>query len=96
VLAYPKFDLNDEEIEGLLRDELLPFLITVRPRRRLSVVRRDPDDDKFLECAVAGKARYLVTGDRALREIGRFRRVTITTVGSLLRDLEAGATPPRR
>ncbi len=96
VLAYPKFELNDEEIEGLLRDELLPFLMTVRSRRRLSVVRRDPDDDKFLECAVAGKARYLVTGDRALLEIGRFRRVTMTTVGSLLRDLEArGTSPPR-
>ena len=27
---------------------------------------RDPKDDKFLELAISGDARYLVTGDRDL------------------------------
>lgn len=63
---------------------MLPFVDTIRVRRRLTVVRRDPDDDKFLECAVAGHARYLVTGDQDLRELDSFRGITILTVGEFL------------
>ncbi len=84
VFAYPKFQLSDQEIRPLIEEELLPFVETIRVRRRLAVVRRDPDDDKFLECAVAGRAQYLVTGDRDLREIGTFRGITILTAGEFL------------
>jgi len=84
VLAYPKFQLGDHEIRALVEEELLPFAETIRVRRRLAVVRRDPEDDKFLECAVAGRAEYLVTGDRDLRELGSYRRITILTVGEFL------------
>ena len=84
VLAYPKFRLSDQEIRSLVEEELLPFMQTVRIRGRLAVVRRDLDDDKFLECAVAGRAGYLVTGDRDLRELGTFRGITIFTAGEFL------------
>lgn len=84
VFAYPKFHLSDQEIRPLIEEELLPFVETSRVRRRLAVVRRDPDDDKFLECAVAGRAKYLVTGDRDLRELGSFRGITILTAGAFL------------
>lgn len=87
VLAYPKFKLSDQEIRGLLEEDLLPFVQTVRVRRRLAVVRRDPDDDKFLECAVAGRAAYLVTGDRDLRELDSFRGITILTAGEFLEQM---------
>ena len=86
VLAYPKFKLRDEEIQRLIEEELLPFVETVRVHRHLAVVRRDPEDNRFLECAVAGRARYLVTGDRDLRELGTYRRVIILTVGEFLKQ----------
>ena len=35
----------------------------VRPRHRLNVT-RDPDDNRFLECAEASKADYIVTGNK--------------------------------
>ena len=84
VFAYPKFQLSDQEIRPLIEEERLPFVETIRVRRRLAVVRRDPDDDKFLECAVAGRAQYLVTGDRDLRELGSFRGTTILTASEFL------------
>jgi putative PIN family toxin of toxin-antitoxin system len=84
VFAYPKFQLSDQEIRPLIEEELLPFVETIRVRRRLAVVRRDPDDDTFLECAVAGRAQYLVTGDRDLRELGSFRGTTILSAGEFL------------
>jgi putative PIN family toxin of toxin-antitoxin system len=41
-------------------------------RRQLPVC-RDPDDQKFLEAALAAGARFLVTKDRALLELARRR-----------------------
>jgi predicted nucleic acid-binding protein len=35
----------------------------VTPSRRLSVA-SDPDDNKFLECADAGRVDYLITGNQ--------------------------------
>jgi predicted nucleic acid-binding protein len=71
---------------GMIEEELLPFVETVRARRHLAVVRRDPGDNRFLECAVAGRARYLVTGGQDLRELGSYRGVIILTVGEFLKQ----------
>ena len=88
VLAYPKFTLTNEEIRALLAEALLPFVETVRAPRRLRPPVSDRDDHKFLECAVAGRAEYLVTGDRELRQLGSYRGVTVLSVGELLSLLE--------
>jgi putative PIN family toxin of toxin-antitoxin system len=36
--------------------------VLVNPRMQI-VAARDPDDDKILECAIAAKADYIVTGN---------------------------------
>lgn len=38
---------------------------------------RDPKDDKFLACAVEGKADYLVTGDADLLNLGSIQGIPI-------------------
>jgi len=38
----------------------------------LKVVAADPDDDKFIECAVALKARCIVSGDKALLNVKEY------------------------
>ena len=45
----------------LLRRRSTPVTPTVAMARS-----RDPDDDKFLECAIAGGAAYIVSGDADL------------------------------
>ena len=86
VLAYPKFRLTREDIKALIEEEVLPFVKPVRIGRRLSVVEQDPDDDKFLECAVSGRAKYLVTGDSELRALRSYRKVRILRVAEFLRE----------
>ena len=44
----------------------------------LSVV-SDAPDNRILECAVAARAQYLVTGDRELLTLGTYRRLHICT-----------------
>jgi len=43
----------------------------------LKIVPGDPADDKFIECAVALKADFVITGDRALRDIGDYMGIRI-------------------
>jgi len=40
---------------------------------------KDPDDDKFLACAVASKSGYIISGDRHLLEIGKYLNTVIVT-----------------
>lgn len=53
--------------------------IFVIPTKRIKAVREDPDDDKFIEAAVAGKARYIITQDKMLLKINKFRNIKILT-----------------
>ena len=49
---------------------------------------RDPKDDKFLACAVEGKAHYLVSSDKDLLDMKFHRGVAIVNPGQYLLALE--------
>jgi uncharacterized protein len=86
VLSYPKFELSEKEIKELIQEEILPYAEVVKPKRRLRVIQRDPADNKFLECAVAGKAGVIISGDKDLLSLGRYRRVRIQSPAQFLAD----------
>lgn len=44
---------------------------------RLRIVSKDPSDDKFIECGVALEANYIISGDKALLEIGNYMGIEI-------------------
>jgi putative PIN family toxin of toxin-antitoxin system len=56
---------------------------TVRPARRLKILKDDPDN-RVLECAVAGRVNVIVTGERALLDLGEFRGVRIVSLRDYL------------
>lgn len=47
---------------------------------------RDPDDDKFLSCALAANAKYLVSGDKDLGTLERVGTTLIVTPGQFVRE----------
>jgi putative PIN family toxin of toxin-antitoxin system len=62
VLSRPRFEFPSDEVDALLNlfrrrgDLLNPAPI--------SPISPDPDDDKFIACAVAANADFLVTGNK--------------------------------
>jgi putative PIN family toxin of toxin-antitoxin system len=48
----------------------------VTPRFKIAAS-RDPKDNPVLECAVAGKANFIVSGDKDLLDLNSFRKITI-------------------
>ena len=51
----------------------------VSPAQTVSVC-RDKDDNKFIECALAGKCLYIVSGDADLLDLKSYADVEIVTV----------------
>jgi putative PIN family toxin of toxin-antitoxin system len=57
--------------------------LVVAPKRRLRVVKDDPDN-RILECAVAGHAEVIVTGDKALLALKLYKKIRIVTLREYL------------
>src|SRR2546428_1152271 len=77
-----KFSRDAEELAHVA--VFLGELATVvRPARRLKVLKDDPDN-RVLECAVAGRANVIVTGDRALLTLGEYRGVRVVSLRDYL------------
>ena len=58
--------LTDEETAELVISTILnsPFVEFINPYFRFHLIPVDPDDNKFVDCAIAAGARYLVSNDR--------------------------------
>ena len=59
----------------------------VRPRSTVSVVEQDPADDRILEAAAQGDADVIVSGDRHLLQLRRWRGIRIVRAAALLDKL---------
>ena len=82
VLAYPKFRLSAAEQDELLAD-YLPYAQTVRIPSPPPVVPacRDVLDTPFMQLALTGKAKVLVSGERDLLAIAaEFEKVSACPV----------------
>ena len=71
--------LEDEnEIEELLSLFAKGFNILFTTKTpKIKAVKDDPEDDKFIECAVALKAEVIITGDKALKTMGEYMGIKI-------------------
>jgi predicted nucleic acid-binding protein len=52
---------------------------------------KDEADNRILECAVAGNADFIVSGDRHLLSLKEFRDIPIVRAAEFLSRLEDGA-----
>ncbi len=70
----------EDRLKYVIRHSLL-----VEPSRTLKVISACDADNRILECAVAGGASYLVTGDKNhLLPLGRFEMVEIVSPRRML------------
>jgi putative PIN family toxin of toxin-antitoxin system len=75
------------EIEELLSLFAKGFNILFTTKTpKIKAVRNDPDDDKFIECAVALKAEVIVTGDKALKAMNKYMGIKILTPQQFLKN----------
>ena len=60
-------------------EKLVSMSKIVVPAIKIAVVKEDPDDDKILECAVAGDVNYLISKDNHLLRIVKYGKIKIVS-----------------
>jgi len=72
--------LKNVRAEREFREKIRSLFVNaskVKPTKKVFTVKEDPEDNKFLECALEGEADYLITSDRHLLELGEFAQTKI-------------------
>ncbi|MFH0816790.1 MAG: putative toxin-antitoxin system toxin component, PIN family [Methanobacteriota archaeon] len=86
VLSRPKFPYSQEQIKEILA-MTIKISEVVHPKSKVNLVKDDPDDNKVIEAAIAGKAGYIVTGDKHLLTLKRVRGIEIITPKDFIQRL---------
>ncbi len=74
-----------EEKIAALCEMLMMKSDLVMPKHMFHIVRDDPADNKFIECAVEGNANYLITGDNHLLRLEREGETQIVNPAEFLK-----------
>ena len=75
-LKHFKIQLDEETIESW-RNIIIERVIIAKSSERLDVIKEDPDDNKFLETAIAGKADFIITQDNHLLKVKKLNNIMI-------------------
>ena len=86
VLAYPKFKLNENEIQYLLYVEVLPFCKVVPTKSGPVIISEDSSEDIFLRSCEVSKAKALISGDSHLLALKSYGNVLILTPSQFLKE----------
>ena len=78
-----KFAVSERDALAI-RAKLEATAAVVDPEFGLNAVIEDPDDNRVPECAVAGRADLIVSGDRHLLRIGCYEGIHLVTVRQFL------------
>lgn len=85
VLGYPKFSLTQEERDSIIEQEILPYFEIVQAVKEVKGVCRDPEDDKFISCAISASADYIVSGDKDLLDLKHYKSTKIIKASDFLK-----------
>jgi putative PIN family toxin of toxin-antitoxin system len=62
--------------------------ILVRPKNKVSVIQEKDDDNRILECAIEGRVRYLISGDKKhLLALKEYQKTKILSPAEFLKLL---------
>ncbi len=82
-----KFKVDDKKI-AIFQAKIENLFTFVTPKETISIVKRDPDDNKFIEAAVEGNCGYIITGDCDLLDLRQYKSIKIISANEFLENLE--------
>ena len=79
---------GSREFSALVIETILnaPNVERITPFYRFNLITADPDDNKFVDCAITAGATYIVSNDRHFKELKRydFPKVDVKTLTEFL------------
>jgi putative PIN family toxin of toxin-antitoxin system len=58
----------------------------VTPQKLLYQICDDPDDDKFIACALAGKSKLIISGDKHLLKVSGYKKIKVIRARKFVDD----------
>lgn len=89
-----KFGWEDERAAQALKG-LRGLTERAQPTETLAIITADPSDNRILECADAGHANFIVSGDKHLLRLKRHGNAPILRVADFLRQFQGLSSPQR-
>jgi len=92
VFARDRFSaLGSVEERLKLLGTLLSFehVVLVSPQEQICMVKDDPGDDIFLECAAAGECEFIISGDQHLLKLKQYKNIKVITAKEFIELLKA-------
>jgi len=86
VLRRPKFKTGEDEIQRIVL-AVMQSGDMVRVESDFRAIDSDPSDNMILNTAYDGYADFIVTGDKALLRLKRFKKIRILSVSEALNQI---------
>ena len=67
--------------------EIISYINIIETNSNIKIC-RDPDDDKFINCAIDSKSYYIVSGDKDLLVLKRYENIEVITISEFLKLLK--------
>jgi putative PIN family toxin of toxin-antitoxin system len=85
VLRREKFGVEEENLRYITSslDLIANF---VSPKAKLHIIKKDPQDNMILECAIESEADFIISGDIHLLELSEFRKIKISKPADFLKQ----------
>lgn len=90
VLSYKEIQdkIKNKNLEMKRTIEKIALIsVFVEPQEKFKIIIEDPDDDKFIDCAVAGKADFIISQDKHLLKLKEFRGIKIVKPDEFLKKI---------
>lgn len=83
VLSGRKFRYPQQVLHSILHslENLAEFVV---PQKPVKIIKDDPDDNRILECALEAGAQIIISGDRHLLDVKRYRGIEIISPSDFL------------
>lgn len=84
VINRPKFAFIPEDLKIEFIEILLEVSEVIEPSFIINVIKGDESDNRVLECAVCGDAKYIVSGDEHLLNLKEYANIIILNASEFL------------
>ena len=72
------FKYNADEIIAII-GKMFSFVTLIIPKKQVNIIKNDPDDNKVIECALESNSKYIITYDKHLLNLKKYKAIDIIT-----------------
>ena len=80
-----RLDIPKQKIKEMAElFKMMAYVEMVSDTILIDIIKDDPHDNKFIECAVAANAQYIISGDKHLKTLKEYGSIKILSPGEFL------------